>query len=1109
MAQKIQLDLLLNTGGASQTLGQLRENIKSANQELDKLPKYTQEYYTLRAAIATANTELAGQEKLIKGLTSEEIAGAYARIGGGISSSFTAASSALRIFGVENEAVLEAAAKAQDLLTFAISTRQIQEGLLSAKMLSGVVADKARLAVSKAQTIQTNLETASEVGNTIAVESNTAAETKNTAAKGANIVATEGETVATAANTTAKGILGTVIAGVTSAYRALYAVIAQNPFTAIILLIGLLVTAVIALKNSLTDAEKEQQKFNDALAKSKSELVSAETQIQGLVSIIKDETLQQKFRLAAYKELQKTLPALKNLTLEQAQATGLLTRAVEANIAVLRAKAAFDVAAKAAGEAQYNLTLKQYNLQNGIKDQLGTEEQLRQKNNAAFQVLFQLTDEYNVALLRENILIEENTKDKKANASATQEQINANSKLQNVLDGLLSELKDEIRLYKELGKVIEVEDRIPDIVERANKAYKERIGLVGDTTNKFVTGLSKIGILPIGIDDEAYNELIQRFKVIERSVEAFIGSGIKLKDEYTKITDSLQKVTDFFAIGVEKTFSDYVSKIGVSTTQFAEETQKINEYFTEAFAQGEITAQSLKSINALTTNLSNLNKLVNVGKTSLNEYFSPEEINEYLKVNNQVLAVAGKINYEYDQESKTVKQIVIDRKNYSQNVKKAAEFEDTIREVTATKLKRIFEIEKEGFEERVKASLTAGDITQKQYEALIATLDAGTKKEEQFSKVIAEIANQRVESIKNQVDGVTFELDRIRKYNFEFETARREAAKITAKSITSLIEQESEDFIKLNDLKIRGVLRGVITQNDKIKEAERILQTARLDFVTFTEEEKLRIYEATYNTQEETNEKSRKSITKSIEEFIQIAQQAFNAYQEYIQRAEELATQRIIAEEKDKLRQLDDAYQQGLVLEKTYQEKRTELTEEYAAQRAAIEKKYRIRQLQLDRVQAIANVALGVTRAIGEGGLAGLITGAIVSAAGIAEISIITEQLNDAQALKKGGWIRAQGGLMVNGPSHEYGGVKFQNGGYELEGGEAVINRVSARNYQGLLSQINQSGGGRPLVSSFDDSRIVDAIAKQRMEPIRAYVIEQDITRKQAINKKLDQLSRF
>ena len=54
------------------------------------------------------------------------------------------------------------------------------------------------------------------------------------------------------------------------------------------------------------------------------------------------------------------------------------------------------------------------------------------------------------------------------------------------------------------------------------------------------------------------------------------------------------------------------------------------------------------------------------------------------------------------------------------------------------------------------------------------------------------------------------------------------------------------------------------------------------------------------------------------------------------------------------------------------------------------------------------------------------------------------------------------------------------------------------------------SGGGKPIVmNNFDDSRIVEAIARQRKEPIRAYVVESDITQKQTVTKRLEQLSQI
>jgi hypothetical protein len=44
-------------------------------------------------------------------------------------------------------------------------------------------------------------------------------------------------------------------------------------------------------------------------------------------------------------------------------------------------------------------------------------------------------------------------------------------------------------------------------------------------------------------------------------------------------------------------------------------------------------------------------------------------------------------------------------------------------------------------------------------------------------------------------------------------------------------------------------------------------------------------------------------------------------------------------------------------------------------------------------------------------------------------------------------------------------------------------------------------------MNNFDDSRLLEALAKQKSEPIRAYVVESDITQSQTVQRRLEQLS--
>ena len=186
--------------------------------------------------------------------------------------------------------------------------------------------------------------------------------------------------------------------------------------------------------------------------------------------------------------------------------------------------------------------------------------------------------------------------------------------------------------------------------------------------------------------------------------------------------------------------------------------------------------------------------------------------------------------------------------------------------------------------------------------------------------------------------------------------------------------------------------------------------------------------------------------------------------------------------------------------------KRLELESQYQKEKAQIEKAALIKSLQFQLVQAIVDTAQAVTANLEVPPLA-----IAVGILGAIQVALIGQQLAAAQSLAGGGRIRMGAGGIVMGPSHENGGVSFASGGVNLEGGESVINRQSSMNYGGLLSSINQMGGGQPLVNnqsnSLSEERLVQAIAKSRQEPIRAYVMNSEITNGQAINRRLEELS--
>ena len=141
------------------------------------------------------------------------------------------------------------------------------------------------------------------------------------------------------------------------------------------------------------------------------------------------------------------------------------------------------------------------------------------------------------------------------------------------------------------------------------------------------------------------------------------------------------------------------------------------------------------------------------------------------------------------------------------------------------------------------------------------------------------------------------------------------------------------------------------------------------------------------------------------------------------------------------------------------------------------------------------------------------VTGALATASYGAELSAIGQRKFYPKKFAKGG--------MVNGPSHAQGGVPFAvkgRNGYEMEGGEYIINKESTMKYKGLLDLIN--GTPRPtnynvpvkfaeggmvtnnITNNFTNESVdyLKAIAEATVstaigvsKPVRAYVADKDL----------------
>lgn len=252
------------------------------------------------------------------------------------------------------------------------------------------------------------------------------------------------------------------------------------------------------------------------------------------------------------------------------------------------------------------------------------------------------------------------------------------------------------------------------------------------------------------------------------------------------------------------------------------------------------------------------------------------------------------------------------------------------------------------------------------------------------------------------------------------------------------------------------------------------------------------------------------STTEAVSEFSDVS---FENTKNRLEQELELIERRYSIEEDILKASLDNQ----LITESQYRSKQIELQKQKVAEENAIERKI----FQAEKKQDIADVRIdtiaGVAEALADallqyGWPAGLVPGgisaAIIAAQGAAQISAIGQRQFFEKKFAEGG--------MVNGPSHAQGGVPFTvqgQGGYEMEGGEFVVNKRATAMHRDLLERINSSYRTSPQIGrmKFAQGGIVAASTNESVDylkaiaeattstaigvskPVRAYVSDKDL----------------
>ena len=183
---------------------------------------------------------------------------------------------------------------------------------------------------------------------------------------------------------------------------------------------------------------------------------------------------------------------------------------------------------------------------------------------------------------------------------------------------------------------------------------------------------------------------------------------------------------------------------------------------------------------------------------------------------------------------------------------------------------------------------------------------------------------------------------------------------------------------------------------------------------------------------------------------------------------------------------LEEKYRKGEISEEEYNEKVTE------SKKKAAKEQYKIQMVQWSAslLQATANIAQGVTQAIAQGGVAGLITGPLVAAAGAVQIaSIIASKptppnfagggviggMNGASMGADNTYIHARTGEMVVNAAQQKALWEAMNGGANGAGGANIVINNSAANIATAQPKLT-----RDKIEIMIDARVNDSMRRGR-----------------------------
>jgi len=903
---------------------------------------------------------------------------------------------------------------------------------------------------------------------------------------GAKILAT---TVATKAQTIANNVANL-------SFKALYATIAANPLGAILTVIGAVVAALVVFSEETEDTTKAQRELNKVTS-------DEAIKLQALTAVINSTNSSNEQRLGAINELKKTYPGfnafiteenklnedgIKWVTLKtqalikQAQINKILEQIAENNNKLLEiqnrsVEESIGFWDKAGGfilrftSGYGKLGQAVFEGQQALANNTEEADKLNQSNeklNSSLQTLVGQQQNLNTELTTGNKKLDEQAeKEKKAaDAAALRDKAlqvqYANQKRRNELISteLAKGLADLKLAYEQEYEAAKKNGENVALVTQVY--YKRRNELIKKSQTDLENLTKTVNKELLDIQGRNYKQQID--DVIE--VET------KKRTEIQKSLDNLKQA----GVATQKDIDDANQAIADSLSNQQIKIQQIQTSINTSYLQGQVD-------------------LFEKSKQLQTEFFGTEE---QLSQDRNQLFVNNFVKYR-DTELNKIK-LALESAGVEQSTIETTlkTYEDYFQKLGLLQLNS--EIIERALTESTKRELDAQLVLNASYYEQLKTIQQQYTIGGKLAQLEDSYEKEKALIIKNGGD--------LNALTIKYEQDRQKIIKEGEQQTTN--EKEIIDNERLQ-LELEYQAKQLKIQRDALKARLQVLQ---LD-PTINPEKLKEVKAALLKVETEYNDKLSEIQKTQSDKRRESFQESISDLQTYVSEFENLlgSLASVTAQKISyQLQALEVQYERDLakITENTEEgiKKREEAERIYLANKKQLEKEAQITSLKIQIAQATASAAQSILSVLAApppiGGnpiLQGILIAANAAIA-TAQIATISQTIGLVQSMARGGFLR--------GPSHEQGGIKYQGGGVEVEGNESVINRRSTLAYAPLLSQINMQGGGRPIyVNSVMDSRMAEVLASTKQEPIRAYVLEKDITKSQAVNRRLDQLASY